>query len=177
MTPQAVVTLGVAVWGAVFLALLVALAIETDIERRWNEAWALDWERRHDRPIDELIDSLAGQVRAWRLARRLLTIYVVLALVALVGLGAWQARGAALAPDAFRGVMIFGGAIAGFLFLPLRVAAEIGLGLVEGMHRQARQASGERIVIRSERELDALPKPVKPGKAKPTDAEAAAAGR
>ncbi len=174
MTPQAIMTLGVAVWGLVFLALLAALAVESDVERRWDEAWAIDWEARTGRQIDELIDSLAGQVRAWRLARRLLSLYLAASCIALVVLAVWQARSSALAPDVFRGVMIFGGAITGFLFLPLRVATEIGLGLVEGMHRQARVASGERLVIRSKRELDAYPRPVKPGKSKPTDEQAAA---
>jgi hypothetical protein len=66
----------------------------------------------------------------------------------------------------FKDLMLFGLGITGLVFLPLRVMAEIGLGLLEAMQRQVRESSGERLVIRSAEELDGPPKPL--GKDKKT---------
>ncbi len=162
MSEQLIVVLGLLVWGTVFVCLLAAMAIEADVERRWDEAWALDWEKRHGASIDELIERLAQQARRWRLAKRLLSMYLVVGLVALVVLGVFQyQRWLTLSPDAFRGAMLFGVALIGLLLLPFRVVCEIGLGLVEGMHRQVRNAVGERVVISSRQEIDEIPKPTK----------------
>ncbi len=172
MTGREFLAIGLAVWAGVFLLLLVALAIEADVEKRWNEDWAFGWEQARGKPIDELIETLARQHAAWRRARSILSWYVLLAL-GLIGAAAfvqWQHE--VMLPDTFERAMLLGAAVLALLALPARVVAEIGTGIVEAMHRQARFAAGERIVIHSKEELYALPKPGKPGKKK----EPAAAG-
>lgn len=164
MSGREFLAIGIAVWGAVFLLLLVALAVEADVERRWNEDWALEWERVRGKPIDELIDTLAAQHAGWSRARSLLTWYLLLALGAL-GAVAWlQWQHELMLPATFERALLVAAAVVGLLILPARVVAEIGLGIVEGMHRQARFAAGERLVINSKEEIDHYPKPEKPGK-------------
>jgi len=172
VNPPLLAALAVLVWGIVFVLLLASIAIQTDIERRWDEAWAVEWERVNGRPIDELIDRLAGQIAGFTTARRLLNLYLVIIIGALGVLLAAQIRMWIMPADAFAGLMLFGAGLLGLLFLPLRVAAEIGAGLVEGMSRQVRQACGERLVISSRRELDGPPRPPKPAKKKPAETPA-----
>lgn len=157
----------------VFILLLASIAIQSDIERRWDEPWAVEWERLHGRPIDELIDRLARQAGGFRTARRLLNLYLVIVLGALAALVVAQYRLWLMPADAFTGLLLFGTGLLTLLFLPLRVAAEIGAGLVEGMHRQVRQACGERLVISSARELAGPPRRVKPAARKPAEIPAA----
>lgn len=173
MNPALLAALAVLIWGIVFVLLLASIAIQTDVERRWDEAWALEWERVNGRPIDELIDRLAGQIAGFRTARRLLNLYLLVILGSLGLLLAAQIRIWIMPAEAFAGLMLFGAGLLGLLFLPLRVASEIGSGLVEGMHRQVRQACGERLVISSRRELDGPPRPPKPVKKKPAETPAA----
>ncbi len=164
---QLALALGVVAWSVVFIFLLASLAIAADVERRWDESWVLDWEQRTGLSVDVLIDRLGGQVSRWRLGRRLLTIYLLAGIAALVLLAALQFNRWAMTATTFRDVMLFVLAIVGLILLPLRVSAEIGLGLVEGMYRQVRRAVGERIVIESRAELTEIPRPPKPkGKGK-----------
>lgn len=176
MNPPLLAALAVVVWGGVFVLLLVSIAVQTDVERRWDEPWAVEWERSHGRPIDDLIDRLARQVDGFRSARRLLNLYLLLVIGAILALIVAQYRVWILPAAAFSGVLLFGMALLGLLFLPLRVAAEIGEGVVEGMHRQVRTACGERLVIRSAREVAGPPgrkKPEKPAPKKPAETPAA----
>ena len=161
MTVHLVVGLGVAMWGLVFLLLLGAMAMEADVERRWNEAWAEQWEQAHGGSIDALIGRLARQVERWRLGRRLLNLYLLAGFALLAALAAYQYARRPLSPAEFEEAFLFGLALFGLLLLPLRAGAEIGLGLVEAMHRQVRLAVGERIVIEFKREIGRVPKPTK----------------
>lgn len=173
MNPPLLAALAVVVWSIVFVLLLASIAIQTDIERRWDEPWALAWEQANGRSIDELIDRLARQLDGFRSARRLLNLYLFLVLAALLALMVAQYRVWLMPAGAFAGVMLFGLALLGLLFLPLRVVAEIGAGVVEGMHRQVRQACGERLVITSVREMDGPPVRRKPAPKKPPEPPAA----
>jgi len=173
LNPPLLAALAVLVWGVLFVLLLASIAIQTDIERRWDEPWALEWERINGRPIDELIDRLGRQMDGFRSASRLLNLYLLIVMAALIGLIVAQYRMWILPAGAFSGVLLFGVALLGLLFLPLRVAAEIGSGLVEGMHRQVRNACGERLVITSARELDGPPGRKKPVGKKPAETPAA----
>lgn len=161
MSSQMVVVLGLAVWGGVFVCLLVAMAIEADVERRWDESWALSWEQGHGGSIDPLLERLAKQEERWRGANRLCTLYLVLGVAALAVVAFFQYRSGILDAVPFRDAMLFGLGLVGLLLLPLRVVCEIGLGLVETMHRQLRNAVGERILIEAKQELTQLPKPKK----------------
>lgn len=167
MSGREFLAIGIAVWGAVFVLLLVALAVEADVEKRWHEDWALEWERVRGKPIDELIESLAGQLSVWRTSRSLLTWYLLLSIAAagVIVFVQWQHE--LMLPATFERAMLIAASVVGLLMLPARVISEIGLGIVEGMHRQARAAAGERIVINSKEEIDAWPRPEKPAK-KPT---------
>jgi hypothetical protein len=173
VNPPLLAAIAVIVWGVVFVLLLVSIAVQTDVERRWDEAWAIEWERVNERPIDELIDRLARQMSGLQTARRLLTLYLLIALGALAALLIAQYRVWLMPAGAFSGLMLFGLALLGLLFLPLRVAAEIGSGVVEVMYRQVRVACGERLVISSVREMDGPPRPAKPVKKKPAETPAA----
>lgn len=177
MNPNLLVAVSVLVWAVVFLCLIAATAVESDVERRWTEAWAIEWESRHGVPIDDLIDRLAGQAARWRTARRLLGFYVLLGLAGLAGVAALEWRGAPLSPPAFRSLMVFLAAITGLVFLPLRVLAEVGQGLVEGMYRQVRAATGEKLVIESRREIAELPRPERPKRVKAPKAAPPAAAK
>ena len=158
MNPPMLAALGVLIWGGMLVMLLVSIAVQTDIERRWDEAWAIDWETRNGKPIDGMIDDLARQLAGFTSARRLLNLYVFIVVAALGGLAVAQFRLWLMPADAFAELLKFGLALLVLLFLPLRVGAEIGLWLVDGMYRQVRQAVGERLVITSKQELDKLPK-------------------
>lgn len=162
--------IGIAVWGAVFVLLLVALAVEADVEKRWNEDWAVEWERIRGKPIDDLIDGLSAQHAAWRKARSILTWYLLLAVAVAGAIAFLQWQHELMLPATFERAMLLSAAVVGLLMLPARVVAEIGLGIVEGMHRQARVAAGERLVIHSKEEIDGYPKPEKPGRKPPAPA-------
>jgi hypothetical protein len=166
MNGHVLALIAVVVWGAVFAFQLVAMWVCADIEKRWNEAWAIDWEKRNGRSIDELIEQTAGQIRAWRMARRLLNLYLVLAAVVIVAIGVVQWRGWVMSGPEFANLMRFLLGITGLLFAPMWAASWIGLALVESMYRQVRVATGERIEIASAGEIDRYPKPVKPAKGK-----------
>lgn len=173
MNAQIAVAVGLVVWGCVFACLLAAQAFEADVERRWNQAWILDWERRRGATVDDLIERLAGQVRGWRKATRLLNVYLGLGVVALAGVAALEYWREILSPAEFRSAMLFGVALIGFFLLPLRIFSEVGLGLVECMYRQVRRAMDERVVIEAREEIDELPRPGKPGKKKTEQAATA----
>jgi len=160
------------VWGGVFALQLAAMWIQADIEKRWNEEWALEWERKHGRPIDELIEQIASQIRGWRVARRLLNVYLVLALAVMAVFAFIQWRGWVMGGPEFASLMRFLLGITGLLFVPLWAASWIGAGLVEAMYRQVRAATGERLEITSAGEYDRIPKPAKPPKP-PKEAKAA----
>ncbi|MEK7474596.1 MAG: hypothetical protein AAB152_03075 [Candidatus Coatesbacteria bacterium] len=162
------------VWGGVFALQLVAMWVVADIERRWNESWALEWERTHGKPIDELIEQLAGQIQGWRLARRLLNLYLVLAFVVIIALGVVQWQAWFMSGKDFAEFMRFLLAITGLLFMPLWAASAIGVGLAESMYRQVRVATGERIEITSAEEIEKYPKPERPKKEAPPAAPAPA---
>ena len=166
MNAQIAVAVGLVVWGLVFACLLAAQAFESDVERRWNQAWILDWERRRRSTVDDLIEQLAGQVRAWGKATRILSIYLWLAVAALAGLAALEYWREILSPTEFRSAMLFGVALIGLFFLPLRIVSEIGLGLVECMYRQVRRAMDERLVIEAREEIAEIPRPEKPNRKK-----------
>lgn len=153
-----VIVLGLVVWGGVFVCLLAAMAIEADVERRWDESWALSWEESHGGSIDPLIERLTRQVERWRGAKRLCSLYLTFGVAALAAVALFQYRPGILDAEPFRDAMLFGLGLVGLLLLPLRVVCEIGLGLVETMHRQIRSAVGERILIEAKQELTELPK-------------------
>jgi len=173
MNPPLLAALAVLVWGVVFVLLLASIAVQTDVERRWDEAWALEWERTNGRPIDALIDRLARQLDGFGTARRLLNLYLLIILGALAALVTAQYRVWLMPVESFTGLLQFGLGLLALIFLPLRVAAEIGAGVVEGMYRQVRTACGERLVISSARETDGTPRPPKPVKKKPAETPAA----
>jgi hypothetical protein len=167
---------GIVAWGAVFISLLIAMAISADVERRWNTAWARGWEERNGKSIDELTERLARQTGAWRTAGRLMGVYLWLMIAALAVIALLQASRWIMSPDAFRNAMLFGGALVGLLMLPLKVVCEIGLGLLDGMHRQVRVAMDERIEIIPKSEIFEIPTPQKEkkGKKAPEPAQKAA---
>lgn len=166
MNGRVLALVAVVVWGAVFAFQVVAMWVVADIEKRWNEAWAIDWEKRNGRPIDELIEQTAGQIKAWRKARRLLNLYLVLAMASMAAIAVVQWRGWVMSGPEFAGLMRFLLGITGLLFIPLWAASWIGVALVEAMYRQVRVATGERIEITSAGEVDRYPKPEKPKKEK-----------
>jgi len=160
------------VWGGVFVCQLVVMWVAADIEKRWNESWALEWERTHGRPIDELIEQIAGQIRGWRIARRLLNVYLVLAFAVMAAIVFVQWRGWVMSGPEFASFMRFLLAITGLFFMPLWAASWIGVATVENMYRQVRLATGERLEITSAGEYDRYPKPVKPKEPKAAPAAA-----
>ncbi len=164
MSMNLAIGLGVGIWAIVFVFLLISLAVSADVERRWDETWAIEWEKRNGASIDVLLGRLSQQVSRWRLGRRLLNIYLWLGVLALAAVAALQLSRWPMSAAAFRDVMVFGLALVGLILLPFRFACEIGLGLVEGMYRQARAATGERLVVEGGREIDAVPKEPKRGK-------------
>jgi hypothetical protein len=155
------IALGVAAWGAVFLFLLVSIAIAADVERRWDENWVMNWEERNHGSIDVLLDRLSNQAAKWRLGRRLLNIYIGAGVLGLALLAFLQYKDWAMTAASFREVMLLGLAPIGLVLLPVRVACEIGLSLIDGMRRQARKVTGERIVVEAESEVSEIPKPAK----------------
>jgi len=150
---------GLLVWGLVFVLLLAGMAVAADIERRWTTEWVRDWETRNNTSLDVFLDRIEGQTSQWRTARKLLNLYVWLGLIALVVLGFFQYRRWILDPAAFRSAMLFGLALVGLFFLPVRVVCEIGLGVLDAMHRQIRTAADDRLVIRSAAEIKEIPTP------------------
>jgi hypothetical protein len=152
------VTLGVAIWGAVFICLLVAVTIETDVARRWNQQWVIDWEARTSRPVDDLLERLDTQIGGWKKARNMSFWYCIGWVVLLAVFAVVQFKMSILTSTGARTVFLTGGAVLGFLMLPLLVGCEIGLNLVESMKRHLRQALGEKLVINSRQELSEMPR-------------------
>jgi len=152
------ITLGVAIWGAVFIGLLVAVTVETDVSRRWNQKWVMDWEERTSRPVDDLLERLDTQINGWKKARNMAFWYCVAWVILLVIFSAIQFQASILSPIGARTVFLTGGAVLAFLMLPLLVGCEIGLNLVESMKRHLRQALGEKLVINSRQELYEMPR-------------------
>ncbi len=161
MNVHLAIALGVAAWGTVFLFLLASIAVSADVERRWDENWVMSWEGRNNSSIDVLLDRLSSQADKWRLGRRLLSIYIGVGVLILAGLAVLQYKDWVMTAATFRELMLLGLGLVGLVLLPVRVACEIGLSLLEGMRRQARKATGERIVIESESEVSEIPKPAK----------------
>jgi len=159
MTLNQLAMVGLVVWGLVFVLLVAGLAITADIERRWTAEWARDWEKRNDQSVDVLLERLTNQTTQWQTARKLLNLYVWLGLIVLVVLGFFQYRRWILDPVAFRSAMLFGLALVGLFFLPVRVICEIGLGVLDAMYRQVRIAADDRLVIRSAAEISEIPSP------------------
>jgi len=170
--------LGVIVWGGMFLLLLVVLAIETDLEKRWDRAWAEEWERRNGTSIDVLVARLDGQLLRAHSVGRALNWIIGALLFMMAGVAFLQFSRELLTPDGFKNVMFFGAVATGLVFLPLRAAAEVWLGLVRSMRRQVRVATDERLVVDRGTAVDEIPKlvPVKkkaePAAAAPTPAPA-----
>jgi len=152
------ITLGVAIWGAVFVGLLVAVTVETDVSRRWNQQWVIAWEARTGRPVDDLLERLDTQICGWRKARNMSFWYCVIWVILLATFSAAQFQLAILTSPGARTIFLTAGAVLGFLMLPLLVGCEIGLNLVESMKRHLRQALGEKIVINSSQELREIPR-------------------
>jgi len=161
--------LGVIVWGGLFLLLLVVLAIETDLEKRWDRAWAEEWERRNGTSIDVLVARLDGQLLKAHAAGRALNWVIGALLFMMAGVAFLQFSREILTPDGFKGAMFFGVMVTGLLFLPLRAAAEVWLGLVRSMRRQVRVATDERLVVERGTAVAEIPKLV-PEKKKPAPA-------
>lgn len=161
------ITLGVAIWGAVFVGLLVAVTVEMDVARRWNQQWVIDWEARTGRPVDDMLERLDTQIRGWRKARNMSFWYCIAWVVLLAIFSAIQFKMSLLTAIGARTVFLTGGAVLGFLMLPLLVGCEIGLNLVESMKRHLRQALGEKLVINSRGELKEIPRPIKEKKKTP----------
>jgi hypothetical protein len=157
MTLNQLALVGLVVWGIVFVLLVAGLAIVADIERRWTAEWARDWEKRNGTSVDVLLERLTNQTAQWQTARKLLNLYVWLGLIALVVLGFFQYRRWILDPVAFRSAMLFGLALVGLFFLPVRVICEVGLGVLDAMYRQIRVAADDQLVIRSAAEISEIP--------------------
>jgi len=152
------ITLGVAIWGAVFIGLLVAVTVETDVAKRWNQQWVIDWEARTGRPIDDLLERLDNQIGGWGKARSMAFWYCLGWVLLLVVFSIVQFEASVLSAIGARTVFLTGGAVLGFLMLPLLVGCEIGLNLIESMKRHLRQALGEKLVINSRQELYEMPR-------------------
>jgi hypothetical protein len=167
MNARLLAAIAALVWGGVFVVQLIAMWVVADIEKRWNESWALEWERTHGRPIDELIEQIAGQIQGWRLARRLLNLYLVLAFVVILAIGVVQWQAWVMSGPDFANFMRFLLVITGLLFMPLWAASWIGVSLAETMYRQVRLATGERLEITSAEEIEKYPKPERPKKEAP----------
>jgi len=152
------ITLGVAIWGAVFVGLLMAVTVEADVSKNWNQQWVMNWEERTGRPVDDLLERLDRQIKGWHMARNMAFWYCAGAGLLLVVFSVFQFQTSILSPLGTRTIFMTGGTILGFLMLPLLVGCEIGLNLVESMKRHLRQALGEKLVITSRQELNEIPR-------------------